>query len=158
MGKLNAGTKGEHTKDIKAKYRQTPKGKRMMKKAYSKYGQSDKGKQRARRAGLKFHYGITLEEYNQILEKQKGCCAICGRHQSETHKSRWKCKLSLSVDHNHITRQIRGLLCGTCNRAIGSLKVDELGDELLKKAIDYINRAKEAKDGKDEARYQGVDH
>lgn len=142
MAKLPAGTKGERVKAQKTKYLQTVGGKRMKKKAYSKYGQSDKGKQRTRRACLKFWYGLSLEEYNRMFEEQKGCCAICGKHQSENKNG-----LALGVDHNHITKQIRGLLCGSCNRALGLLKADELDVELLLKAVDYINGAKEAKDG-----------
>lgn len=71
-------------------------------------------------------YGITIEEYNAILIKQNGKCAICGNGSTEK---------DLSVDHDHITGHIRGLLCNSCNMAIG------LFDEnitLLRKAIDYL--------------------
>lgn len=62
---------------------------------------------------LKRHYGISLEDYNVLLEKQKGLCAICKR--KELHQ-RWKC---LSVDHNHKTGEVRGLLCHRCNVVLG---------------------------------------
>lgn len=42
------------------------------------------------------------------LEEQKGCCAICGKHQS-------KLKSKLHVDHCHVTGKVRQLLCKTCN-------------------------------------------
>jgi hypothetical protein len=58
---------------------------------------------------LKTKYGITPYEFAKLLKDQKGVCAICGRNQIK----------SLHVDHNHSTGNVRGLLCGQCNRAIG---------------------------------------
>jgi hypothetical protein len=75
-------------------------------------------------------FNITLEEYNKMFEDQDGCCAICGIHQKDL-------KRTLFVDHNHETGKIRGLLCGTCNMAIGFLK-DDTG--VLQNAIDYLNK------------------
>jgi len=62
-------------------------------------------------AWLKTKYGITLDDYNALSEKQDGVCAICGERESTLH-----------VDHNHITGVVRGLLCGNCNRALGMMK------------------------------------
>ena len=59
---------------------------------------------------------------------QRGCCAICGTHQSEM-------KIRLSVDHDHTTGKIRSLLCKSCNIGLGEFK-DRV--ELLKKAISYL--------------------
>jgi hypothetical protein len=59
-------------------------------------------------------YGITLEQFNTLLELQKFVCAVCYKQQTRT----------LNVDHNHTTGQIRGLLCGNCNRAIGYIYED----------------------------------
>lgn len=75
-------------------------------------------------------YGITLEEYNNLFFKQNGCCDICKKHQSEF-------KISLSVDHCHETGNIRGLLCSSCNRALGMYKESE---EILLNAIKYIKK------------------
>ena len=69
----------------------------------------------SRRDQLKHRYGITPEEYNTLLEQQGGVCAICKR------PPRGKMK-RLSVDHNHFTEQVRGLLCITCNRTVGYLE------------------------------------
>jgi len=55
------------------------------------------------------------ERYNQMLDSQQNCCAICNRHKSEFKKS-------LAVDHNHETGEVRKLLCGPCNKAIGLLQ------------------------------------
>jgi len=78
---------------------------------------------------LKRSYGITIEYYNKLFNKQEGKCAICGRHQSEL-------KRTLSVDHDHETGEIRGLLCDRCNSGIGLLGDDP---ELIEKALKYIN-------------------
>lgn len=64
---------------------------------------------------LKLTYGITVEQYNQMFVDQYGKCAIC-KCSDWGHNSR------PSVDHNHTTGVIRGLLCHSCNAAIGLLK------------------------------------
>lgn len=86
-----------------------------------------------RRSKLKAAYNISLEEYNSMFSYQEGKCAICDKHQSEF-------KHRFCVDHDHITGQIRGLLCHTCNRALGLLK-DNV-DNLLR-AIDYLKEDNE---------------
>lgn len=83
---------------------------------------------------LKSKFGISLAQYNELLKYQNEVCAICNQ----------KCKVRLAVDHNHITKEIRGLLCGSCNRAIGSLKVDSLDIKLLESAIEYIKGSNNA--------------
>lgn len=62
-----------------------------------------------RESFMKRKYGIGLEEYNLLLESQDGKCAICRVEPK---------KLSLSVDHDHDTGEVRGLLCPRCNRAV----------------------------------------
>jgi hypothetical protein len=81
---------------------------------------------------LGWYYGIALEEYNKIFELQKGCCAICGIHQSEL-------KQSLSIDHDHETGEVRGLLCHLCNRGLGYFKDDV---NIITKASDYLKNCK----------------
>lgn len=82
-----------------------------------------------RRANLKRYYGITLEQYDELLEKQEHKCVICDRHEDEF-------KTRLCVDHNHSTGEIRGLLCNYCNhRVIGRHK----DGELLRKMADYVD-------------------
>jgi hypothetical protein len=81
-----------------------------------------------RELNLKLRFGITIDQYNQLFNEQKGCCGICKRHQSEFKKA-------LAVDHCHITLQIRGLLCDNCNRAVGQLK-DSIFN--LQNAITYL--------------------
>jgi hypothetical protein len=78
---------------------------------------------------LRNNYGITLEQWNEIFDRQNGCCAICGKHNSQLKKS-------LHVDHCHETNKVRGLLCSKCNRAIGNFNDDI---NLLQKAINYLH-------------------
>jgi hypothetical protein len=76
-------------------------------------------------------YGITIQEYYEILKKQDEKCAIC-----ETKAGNEKNK-RLVVDHHHETNIVRGLLCQRCNRAIGLLRDDRA---LLEKAIMYLGK------------------
>ena len=89
-----------------------------------------------RRKTLKHRFGITLEEYSEILKSQGGCCALCGAKKNNVRGKRrnW----NFSVDHCHTTGKIRGLLCNNCNRGLGLL-----GDtrESLQKAVDYLTKS-----------------
>ncbi len=75
----------------------------------------EKRKEEGRRRHLKNAYSLTSEEYQKILLGQGNCCAICGRHQDTLIG---KCNV-LCVDHDHKTKQIRGLLCRFCNSRLG---------------------------------------
>jgi len=66
---------------------------------------------------LQARFKLTLSEYNTLLIKQKGVCAIC--FKPETAKSNKGKVKKLAVDHNHETGENRGLLCSNCNRALG---------------------------------------
>lgn len=94
--------------------------------------------ERFRNAELKKKYGITLEQYDQMLELQKGVCAICSK--PEIQKSRNGEVQGLSVDHCHRTGKVRQLLCAGCNTGIGSLRNDP---EILQAAINYLLKHKE---------------
>jgi Recombination endonuclease VII. len=56
---------------------------------------------------LRKKYGMTEDDYNKLLAKQKGRCAICGKYKK------------LVVDHCHTTNKVRGLLCNNCNSMLG---------------------------------------
>jgi hypothetical protein len=88
---------------------------------------------RVRNKELKHKFGITLEEYNSMLEFQLGVCAIC--QQPEISRGRGGKIRPLAVDHNHKTNKNRGLLCHTCNSALGLFKDNT---DLLEKAIKYL--------------------
>ena len=74
-------------------------------------------------------YGINRKELDSLLKNE--VCQICGEHCSSLASK-------LGIDHNHNTKQIRGVLCLACNTALGSLKVDDFGIELLCSAISYL--------------------
>ena len=82
----------------------------------------------SRRASLKWAHGITPEEYDELLAKQEGKCAICGRGQDDLPRR-------LAVDHNHTTGKVRGLLCDNCNTAVGLLHENLLWTQ---KMLDYL--------------------
>ena len=73
-------------------------------------------------------YGITLEDFEAMEKAQNGLCAICFEPEKENQV--------LSVDHDHKTNKVRGLLCGNCNRGIGNLKDSPA---VLYRAIEYLN-------------------
>ena len=60
-------------------------------------------------------YGITVEEYDEMLESQGGGCYICGIGPVGR---------ALDIDHDHRTGKVRGLLCSNHNRALGLLGDD----------------------------------
>lgn len=72
-------------------------------------------------------YKLSTEEHNKILENQNGVCAICNK----TCKS----GRELAIDHDHITNEVRGLLCMNCNNGIGRFEDDIT---LLQNAIKYL--------------------
>lgn len=85
---------------------------------------------------LEHKYGITTEDYFNLLKKQKGVCKICGNPPSKKdHRKNKEGMYYLHVDHDHITNEIRGLLCNNCNKGLGSFK-DNI--ELLDKAKQYL--------------------
>ena len=92
-----------------------------------------KNKDKAKEQYLVYHYGINLKEFEYLLQKQNNLCAIC--QKSETVKHQSGTPKQLSVDHDHETGKIRGLLCYNCNRGIGHLQ-DNV--EILKSAISYL--------------------
>lgn len=86
-------------------------------------------RENVRKAQLKKQYGITPSEYDQMELEQNGLCGICKRQEYAPNKK------ILSVDHNHTTGQVRGLLCHNCNTGLGKFMDDQ---ELLKSAIQYL--------------------
>lgn len=72
-------------------------------------------------AFLRRKYGITIQQYHEMLIAQGGVCAICGK--AESNEIRGKV-LSLAVDHDHKTGAVRELLCSSCNTALGLLNDD----------------------------------
>lgn len=84
---------------------------------------------------LKRDFGITVEEYRRMWDKQKGVCALCAKPETAKHQN--GTVKSLAVDHCHDTGKIRGLLCWVCNTGIGKLQDSPA---LLRLAAEYIER------------------
>lgn len=70
-----------------------------------------------RRHLLSFKYGLTEADFDRMLSAQGGVCAIC--QQPERTTKRNGLPAPLSVDHDHVTGAVRGLLCRRCNGALG---------------------------------------
>ena len=67
---------------------------------------------------LRRNYRLTPDQFNDMWESQGGKCGICQIQMAPKGRS----KEAVSVDHNHQTGEVRGLLCGACNRGIGNLR------------------------------------
>lgn len=87
----------------------------------------DRGDSRRDR-NLKYRYGISIEEYDELLQQQKGACAICDKKYEKGSKQ-------FHIDHCHDNGHIRGILCHDCNTALG-----KLGDSIdaIKKVLKYL--------------------
>ena len=105
----------KHRTELRAKWRKKPYDER--KRAWNL------------KSRLKLQYGITVEQYQQMLVAQGGRCAIC-RLESDA---------MLHVDHSHATGKVRGLLCGACNLSLGGFRDDPA--TLLRAAI-YLRRSR----------------
>lgn len=89
---------------------------------------------------LRMNYGITLAEYNVLLESQGGVCAACGgKEMVRPGRSKRAADSTpmLNVDHCHRTGKIRGLLCSGCNQALGNLNDDI---SRIKALLAYLER------------------
>jgi hypothetical protein len=104
-------------KKILKKYRNSPKGKKTR-------GLTQKSYLLAKR------YGLTVEDLAKLLEVANNSCQICDKAFSG--------KLRPCIDHDHITGKVRGILCSTCNSALGFLKDDI---NLTKKAVKYLENS-----------------
>lgn len=88
--------------------------------------------------GLRCRYGITLDQYNAMVDQQGGLCAICGKPETRLHLGKLK---RLATDHCHERKKVRALLCHQCNTGIGSFGDDPAR---LRAAADYLERHKAA--------------
>ena len=105
------------------------------KEIQKKYRQTDKYKKSYVSGHLKRTYGITTEDYYEILESQGNVCRICNKSDNRKVKVGTEQFLPLFVDHCHTTGEVRGLLCSKCNSGLGMF-----GDNIdfLISAISYL--------------------
>jgi len=87
-----------------------------------------------RRTGLLKKYGLTEDDYNNLLAKQNYACAIC---KSTDPNDRWN---RFHIDHCHTSGKVRGLLCTQCNTGLGKF-YDNI--KSLSTAIEYLKSAQE---------------
>ncbi len=111
----------EKIREYQREYRLKNKEKR---KRYSKEHHA-KNPDARRSIVYKKTYGITLENYNEMLAKQNNVCAVCKQPEVILHNITKKPK-RLAIDHDHKTGQVRGLLCHRCNVFLGNY--EELRD------------------------------
>lgn len=96
---------------------------------YCKQCHNRRGRESKRRLGgsrryhLKRRYGLSLEDFDDLLERQGGVCAVC------------KEAPPTEVDHDHDTGEVRGLLCSPCNGAVGLFGDDP---DVIRRAIAYL--------------------
>jgi Recombination endonuclease VII len=87
-----------------------------------------------KRSKLLRRYGLTVEDYDQMLENQEHRCGICLTHKDELKKG-------LCVDHCHRTGKVRMLLCVSCNTGLGQFRDST---ENLSRAIKYLKEFSDA--------------
>jgi hypothetical protein len=68
-------------------------------------------------------YGIGAADVEELIRKQGGVCPICDRPKPE------------HVDHDHVTKKVRGVTCFNCNGGLGQFGDDP---ERLRRAIEYL--------------------
>jgi hypothetical protein len=89
-----------------------------------RYSQTPEG----RSSRMFYRYGITLAQYHELLNKQGGGCAICGRLPNKN-------KRRLPIDHCHKTGKVRGILCVFCNIMLGHF---EDNVHIFRRVIRYL--------------------
>jgi len=88
-----------------------------------------------RKSMLKRKYGITPEDFDAMLAAQGGVCAVCGTSGIDSRGFR------PHIDHCHRSGRVRGILCGPCNRGLGSFRDSP---EVLRGALAYLLSHEEA--------------
>lgn len=86
---------------------------------------SDEAKRNRRNYHLRRNFGITLAEYEELLDFQGGSCALCPTVPTTR---------SLAVDHDHVTGEVRAILCFSCNKLlVGKMTLDN-----ARKVVSYL--------------------
>lgn len=85
---------------------------------------------------LKKQYGLSLAQYERMMDEQGNRCAICGQPERRQWKNGTR-PSRLAVDHDHETGRVRALLCFGCNAALGGFGHDP---GRLRKAAAYLER------------------
>lgn len=120
----------EKYKELQRSYRQRNKDKIREHQARFRSENRDLYLSIQRRGHLRAKFGLEMDDYEKLLKKQRGRCAIC--RKPEIGKR-------LAIDHCHKTNVVRGLLCSKCNRGLGHFD-DNL--KYLTKAVEYLKESK----------------
>ena len=86
------------------------------------------GREQRLRHKLQYEYGLTLDQYRELVNKYGARCPVCTKQPPDR----------LVVDHDHKTGQVRGLLCSECNLALGKLKDDPMA---IRRLMTYVVEA-----------------
>lgn len=83
-------------------------------------------------AQIKYKYGITYKQFEELKQKQGNLCATCGIEldQNNIHSTK------SVIDHCHTTNKVRGVLCWSCNVALGLVRDNK---DTLTNMIGYLN-------------------
>lgn len=90
------------------------------------YGRGKKVQEKHRAIRLKRLYGITVAQYDEMFRRQHGLCDICAHPPKN---------MRLSVDHDHTTGRVRGLLCFLCNHKLIGRRRDP---NLFRRVAEYL--------------------
>ena len=103
-------------------YRNHPEVRRLQMAKANARNRTQSGKVVLRAHLLQHKYGLTVHQFDVLYRTCGGLCPGCGNHMM-LHRvpgdSHWCC-----VDHDHVTGEVRGLLCHRCNTAIGMMNDD----------------------------------
>ena len=105
-------------------YGQLNKTKRNMRLKFWRRDNPEKAHGLDKRKRLQKIYGLSTQEYEQLKEKCKGKCSLCGQHSD------------LELDHDHKTKRIRGFVCRKCNLLLGLLEDNGLSLEQIATYLD----------------------
>jgi Recombination endonuclease VII len=141
---LNRGNKHGYCKEHITRSEEKRKYRREWARAHPESGKAARQRRRQvpgyrRNEMLKEKYGITLEDFEEMALHQGGACAVCRRDPSEFRGDKNPSHKVLHVDHDHLTGQVRGLLCFFCNVAIGLFQDDAA---VIMRAADYLKESR----------------
>jgi hypothetical protein len=130
-GRYKSGACIECTLEQERRRRDTPDYRKKATAYLRKWRKTENGKRSRKAVHFKRSYGITIEQYDEMVRQQGNACAICGRSGNAEFHGR------LCVDHNHETKKVRGLLCDNCNGGLGKFLDDP---SALFRAIIYLRK------------------
>jgi len=138
--KASANRKRNTDPEAKAKRNERERENRKLRpEIFREQGRRHREKLGSRRNAIEIarRRGITVEQYDQLLQQQNYLCAICEQPEKRLDV---RGKVSqLALDHNHKTGKVREFLCHDCNTAIGKYKEDI---SIIQNAIFYLKRFK----------------